>query len=491
MPADRREWMRVVRGLRWLALAAAFVVAAILVVRGWQALRDPALAPWHTFAPPEAGAEAIAAMTWADWLAQEEALFAAVRAEVVDPLDPRYQTPENRYFAGSPLYPGGFAIDWNRSFTLEPDGPPRGAVVLVHGLTDAPFSLRHVAELYRDAGFVAVAPRMPGHGTTPGGLGVAVWPEWLAATRLAVREAVARAGPEAPLHLVGYSNGGALVTKYALEATRDPTLAAPDQLVLLSPMIGITRFARFAGVAGWPAAIPGFLRAAWFDLIPEFNPFKYNSFPVQAAVQSHRLTVALQRDLAEASARGAIDAMPPVLAFQSVVDFTVLTRAVVDELFARLPANGSALVLADLNRASTLAPLLSAAAEAELGRILPPPPRRYAVTVITNAGPEDLEAVADVTPAGATGAERVPLGLAYPADVFSLSHVALPFPVTDGLYGLDPDPGDDFGISIGTLAARGETGVISVGSDMFARLYSNPFYDAMAARIAAIIPDAP
>jgi alpha-beta hydrolase superfamily lysophospholipase len=474
---------------RWLVTAVALVVAAVLAVRGVQALRDPALAPWHRFAPDEPGAEALDGMDWAGWLAAEDAAFAAVRAEVVEPLDPRYQTPENRYFAGSPLYPGGFTTDWNRSFVLEPDGPPRGAVVLVHGLTDAPFSLRHVAELYRGLGFVAIAPRMPGHGTTPGGLTAAVWPQWLAATRLAVREARARA-PEGALHLVGYSNGGALVSRYALTALDDPALAAPDRVVLISPMIGVTRFAAFAGIAGWPAAVPGFVRAAWFDLIPEFNPFKYNSFPVQAAVQSHRLTVELRRALDAAERSGAIARMPPVLAFQSVVDSTVSTRAVVG-LFERLPANGSALVLADLNRAATLAPLFSAAADAELARILPPPPRDYDVTVITNAGPGDLAAVAERTPAGAAAAQRAALGVAYPADVFSLSHVALPFPLDDGLYGLAPDPADAFGISIGTLAARGETGVISVGPAMFARLHSNPFFDAMAARIAATADEAP
>jgi len=32
--------------------------------------------------------------------------------------------------------------------------------------------------------------------------------------------------------------------------------------------------------------------------LPEFNPFKYNSFPVNGAWQSHRLTQALQQQIA-------------------------------------------------------------------------------------------------------------------------------------------------------------------------------------------------
>ena len=475
--------------LRWALAAVALAVVAFVGLRALQAIRDPNLAPWHVFAADEAGAEEIDAMDWAAWTAREDQVFAEVETEVTAELPERYQTPENRYFAGSPLHPANFATDWNRSFVLTPDGPPKGAAVLVHGLTDSPYSLRHLAQLYRDAGYLAVVPRMPGHGTTPAGIGVATWPDWTATVRMAVRMARTQV-PQGPLQIVGYSNGGALAVEYALEALADPDLAAPDRLVLLSPMIGITRFAAFSGLAGWPAALPAFSRAAWFDLIPEFNPFKYNSFPVHAGVQSHRLTRVVQAGLREAARSGAIERMPPVLAFQSVVDSTVSSQALVAQLFGRTPANGSTLVLFDLNRAATLAPLIRASAEAELGRILPPP-RRYDVTVVGNAGPGDYAAVAETTPAGAMEPVRVDLGLAYPADVFSLSHVALPFPLADGLYGMAPDPADDFGIRLGTLAAHGETGVISPGPEMFARLTSNPFYDLMAARIRATLEIAP
>ena len=114
---------------------------------------------------------------------------------------------------------------------------------------------------------------------------------------------------------------------------------------------------------------------------------------------------------------------------------------------------------------------------------MPPPPRDYTLTVVTNAGPGDYAAVARIEAPGAVEARVVPLDQPYPREVYSLSHVSTPFPLTDGLYGLTPDPADDFGINIGTLAARGESGALSVSADMFARLYSNPFYDVMARRI--------
>jgi hypothetical protein len=108
--------------------------------------------------------------------------------------------------------------------------------------------------------------------------------------------------------------------------------------------------------------------------------------------------------------------------------------------------------------------------------------------VVSNAGPGDPSAVARHTAAGATATETVPLGLAYPRDLVSLSHVALPFPPHDGVYGSAPDPADDFGVTLGRVAGRGEFGVMVVGLDFFARAMSNPFYAFVEERIAERIP---
>jgi alpha-beta hydrolase superfamily lysophospholipase len=166
-------------------------------------------------------------------------------------------------------------------------------VVFLHGLTDSHYSLRHIARRYREHGYVSIAIRLPAHGTVPGALTDVEWQDWMAATRLAVREAKRRIGPSLPLHIIGFSNGGALALKYALDAK----LARPDHLVLISPMIGITQFARFAGLAGLPSIFPAFAKAAWLSVLPEFNPFKYNSFPVNGARQSYLLTNALQQQI--------------------------------------------------------------------------------------------------------------------------------------------------------------------------------------------------
>jgi alpha-beta hydrolase superfamily lysophospholipase len=53
---------------------------------------------------------------------------------------------------------------------LEPDGKPVGVAVFLHGLTDSPHSLRHIAKRYRDLGYVAIAIRLPAHGTVSAAL---------------------------------------------------------------------------------------------------------------------------------------------------------------------------------------------------------------------------------------------------------------------------------------------------------------------------------
>jgi len=474
---------RLVRFLKRGLVLLVVVAGTILALRAWDSQRGPSLEPWHTYVPDDLHAAEIDKTDWSSYLKREEAIFRDVRREVVDKVDEGTGGPVNRYYAASPIYPGHFKQDFNRSYILEPDGPPAGAVVLLHGLTDSPYSLRHIARRYRDAGFVAIAIRLPGHGTVPAALTDVEWQDWDAATRLAVREARRRVGSSKPLHIVGFSNGGTLAMMYALEALEDARLAQPDKLILISPMIGITSFARFAGLAALPALLPAFAKAAWLGILPEFNPFKYNSFPVNGARQSHRLTVALQDRIAGASREGRLARLPPILTFQSVVDFTVSTPAVISGLYAHLPANGSELVLFDLNRAAAVSPLLRNAAESVLSRILPAPPRRYRTVIITNTAPNRYDVVERVTEAGAVDEHVQPLDLAFPHGIFSLSHVALPFPMSDSLYGMEPDHDEDFGIHLGALAPRGERGVLIVNLDALLRVSSNPFFPYVLGRI--------
>jgi alpha-beta hydrolase superfamily lysophospholipase len=477
--------MRLKRILAWVLVALLLAGALGLGVRSYRALQGPPLQAWHTFVPDEMHAAELDAADWARYIAQEQSIFDSVQANVTRRLDAEARVPYNRYFEGSPVYPPRFAQDWNRSYVIEPATAPRGVVVLLHGLTDSPYSLRHVARRYAERGFVAIGLRVPGHGTVPAGLTDVRWEDWMAATRLAVREARRRVPAPAPLHLVGFSNGGALAVKYALDAIEDPKLARADRLVLFTPMIGITRFARFAGLAGLPALLPPFASAAWLSNLPEFNPFKYNSFPVNGARQSYRLTDALQAQIQRLSRDGQLQTLPPVLTFQSVIDFTVSTPAILTALYAFLPDNGSEIVLFDVNRTVKFGPLLRPSSYVALDRLTPTAPQPYRFTAIVNAG-DDSDATVErsIAPGQLQAAER-PLDVPYPAGIFSLSHLSIPIPPDDPLYGTRPDPktGLEFGLNLGALDARGERGALIVDQDFLTRLPANPFFSYLVARV--------
>ncbi|MCK7285253.1 alpha/beta hydrolase [Enterobacter asburiae] len=466
-----------------IGMVVGIVLVVLLAVRVYLSQQGPELHLWHTWQADEMSVREMDNADFARYIARENAIFADLDNAVTAKTEGEERTPLNRYYRQSLVWPGQFTPDANRSFVLMPAGKPRGAVVLLHGLTDSPYSVRRLAVNYQQHGFVAVVPRLPGHGTAPGALTDVDWEMWLAATRLAVREATRLAGEAAPLHLVGYSNGGALAMKYALDALDAPSLRKPQQVILLSPMIGVTAFARFAGFAGLPALLPAFAKAAWLNISPEYNPYKYNSFPVNAARQSWLLTKALQEQIGREARENRLANLPPILAFQSVMDSTVSTRAVVTGLFDQLPANGSELVMFDINQAASFRPLFKPSSWTATSALLPVAQRRYGVTIITNASEHSFSTVAKITPAGSTRETVVPLAQAWPQDVYSLSHIAVPFPPDDDLYGREPGVKNRYGISLGTIALWGETSVLSVGKEALMRVTSNPFYDYMQERI--------
>ena len=74
----------------------------------------------------------------------------------------------------------------------------------------------------------------------------------------------------------------------------------------------------------------------------------------------------------------------------------------------------------------------------------------------------------------------------WPPGVYSLSHVALPFPLDDPVYGTEPDPDNLFGVQLGTLEPRGEKGLLDVPSDQLTRLRCNPFFSYVEQRLGEI-----
>lgn len=476
---------RLLRHAVWTLLLALLAALGVLLVRALEARGKPALMPWHRIVlAHEVHADAIDdRFTWADYLAREQQLFDELHAQ----LAAAAVAGGYRYESGSRLGARAGGRDWNHSFESTP-AEPRGGVLLLHGLTDAPYSVRALAALYERAGFAVIAPRLPGHGTVPAGLLDVRWQDWSAVVRMAMRELRTRVGADKPIHLVGYSNGAALALEYTLDALGDTHLPLPRRVVLVSPMVGLRPFASLSRWLPLFGGLDYFEKSRWIDILPEFNPYKYNSFPTNGALQSYLLTATLRARIAGLSAGGRLSRLPPLLAFQSVLDSTVSSTDVVHALFDKLPSNGSELVLFDINRANLLAPMFRSVAAGQLDALYGTPPRAYRLDVVGNLRADTLEVgERSYEPGAEVPAERA-LGLAFPADVYSLSHVALPFPCDDPLYGSAPRTDEDHGIRLGTLVLRGERGALQVSAEQLQRLACNPFFAYLEQRLVAILP---
>jgi len=478
---------------RWLMAAAGSVLLGLgLIGAGlyWHFLRSgPAPAPWHQVPLGDFTArEADTVRTLEDYLALEERLFADLQQQVYAAVPPADRIAINRYHAGSRSDPGVWPVNWNRTFRLAPatDGPPRGAALLLHGLTDAPYSLRSIGEHLAAQGFEVIGLRLPGHGTAPSGLLSFHVEDMQAAVRLAARDLQARGTQDRPLLLVGYSNGAALAVDYALAALEDATLPKPAGLVLISPAIAVSQLAVVGRFKTGLSSVPGFERAAWEVIGTEFDPYKYTSFSFHAAGETFRLTRALARRIERHSAGGPLHGLPPVLAFLSTVDSTVKAEAVTDTLLDRLAPDGHELVLFDVNRHADVQPLLVNDPGPLTHRLRSRAQRPYALTVITNASPESLQVVELRAPAQSAEVLQRALDLAWPPMTFSLSHVALPFPPDDPLYGYEMlEPARH--VQLGRIEVRGENGVLKVPMWALTRQRSNPFHGYLLERIDGFI----
>jgi alpha-beta hydrolase superfamily lysophospholipase len=473
---------------RWtvrLAAAVAIVFATIVIGGALDARRRlPDLEPWHRVVPRDARASDFTPQSaLGDYLALENGAFTAVHDEIEATLAPAWRVPANRYNPDGPASPRRLGTDWNRTQELAPAGTPVGGALLLHGLTDAPYSLRTLAEDLRARGYHVLVLRMPGHGTVPSGLVGVTWEDWLAAVRVGARHVSRKAGADRPFLLVGYSNGGALALKYALDALEGSGDPPASRLVLLSPMIGVPKFAWLARVISMLGPLPAFEKARWLDVLPEYNPFKYNSFPANAGLQTWRLTRTLQAQIARVADAGGAARLPPMLTFHSLVDATVSTPAVVHALYDVVADERSEIVLYDINRASGLAPFIRSDDATLLSRLTDRSARRYRRTLITNVEAGSLDVAERTVAPGATTIESRPIGLSWPRDIYSLSHVAIPFPLTDPVYGRDETPGAPPVIRLGLISPRGERAVFSVPSDTLMRLTCNPFFAYQEERV--------
>ena len=148
-----------------------FIAILVLLLQGCGP--SPELQTWHTEILDEEFSESMLGETVTDfeqYLALEQRLFDQLRREIY--IDHRSGPAHSleRYNRGSLSDPSGREPNWNRTFELTVDDP-KGAVLLLHGMSDSPYSLRALGEAHAvEHGYQVLGLRLPGHGTAPSGL---------------------------------------------------------------------------------------------------------------------------------------------------------------------------------------------------------------------------------------------------------------------------------------------------------------------------------
>jgi hypothetical protein len=458
-----------------LALYAAAATAVVLLVRAFDSRRLPDLDAWHRvrLAAEFQAEDADDVASLEAYLAREARVFEELSERVERDVPDREGGRFNRFSPASASHPDRFDRNWNRSVEVTPPRI-RGGALLLHGLTDSPYSLRSVSRLLVEMGFTTLAPRMPGHGTHPRGLIDARYEDWQAVARLGARHVREKVGDDAPFVVVGRLRprgprdagaSGSGPPRPDLAGHRCERRRGPRELAQGAELSSLVREVPLAGGAAR-------VRPLQVQLVPE----ERGSADVPAhAGRGGRSGTGPRRRLA----RG-LPAHPGVP-----------VRAVLDPLYSTLGSPRHALVLFDVNRKAQMHGFLgpnshALAAELEATDGIP-----YRLTLLTNANPDSLAVAARELGSRDGIAAEVDTGLAWPWEVYSLSHVALPFPPDDPLYGMGPIEDGFEGIRIGTVTPRGERDLLTISISQVMRLRYNPFYPYLAARIREwLSPDA-
>jgi alpha-beta hydrolase superfamily lysophospholipase len=216
------------------------------------------LHPWHTEALnlEFTARKADEVRSFEDYLQLEERLLAQLEDKVYAKTGTGPEHALVRFSKGSIADPAVARQTGTAVSSCGPRRRPSAACLLLHGMSDSPYSLRALGEALHARGYQVLGLRLPGHGTAPSGLRTISVPDMAAAVRLAMDHLAIGLGDK-PIHVIGYSTGATLALDFTLTALEGGATPVPASLVLVSPAIGISAA---AGLAAWKrrlSSVPG------------------------------------------------------------------------------------------------------------------------------------------------------------------------------------------------------------------------------------------
>jgi carboxylesterase len=189
---------------------------------------------------------------------------------------------------------------------FSPDGSPDVGVLLCHGFTGSPQSVRPWAEHLAGEGFTVRLPLLPGHGTSWQDCNRTGWPDWYGAVDAAFTELKQRC---AQVFVAGLSMGGTLAL-----AVAEHHGSAVSGLVLVNPsVLTLRKDARLAALLA--PLVPAFPPIASDIAKPGSTELAYDRTPARAFVSLRKLWRHVLGDLYKIS--------QPVLLFHSAEDHVV------------------------------------------------------------------------------------------------------------------------------------------------------------------------
>lgn len=460
------------------AIYLAATVIFIIIARAWKSRSMPDLYLWHT---TSVGKELLLANNYNDidaYLKDEDAYIRDLFAKVVDSAKGNY----NRFNPKSKAYPFFGEDNLNASFVYDPGKKnTKGVILLLHGLSDSPYHMRALGRVFKDEGFYVLGLRLPGHGTLPSGLLEITWQEWVKATEWGAHQLhiIANERGGFPFYMGGFSTGGALVLNYSFNALNNEELHQPEKLFLFSPAVGVSNLARFAAWHKSLSWMKYFNKYSWLDIMPEYDPAKYNSFTKNAGRQIYLLTKE-NKDLVKKIAKSNRQKeLPAIIAFQSSVDATVLPKDLL-EMYQKIGTSKEELFVFDINKRYKDF-MQKAALSFDPRKINFQQTSKPQLHMLTNNVKFDSILGPNSCGVYKLGKDKELIDVypehhkAWPAEFFAMSHVAVPISPLDGVYGRNA--------TLGKMSVHGERDVLLISADDLMRIRYNPFFGLMEMEI--------